>query len=376
MTHANSVLGFCMKKIIFTVTNDLIYDQRMIRICSTLTEAGYEVELIGRKKKGSKALSKRNFKQTRLNCFFQKGKLFYLEYNLRLFLFLLFKKADLFVAIDLDTILPVFGVAKLKNRPITLDAHEYFTETPEVERRPAVKWIWETLARLTIPNLKTGMTVCESLAEVFEKRYGTPFKVVRNVPFKTALVSAEASNTPKVLLYQGYLNEGRGLEYAIEAMQYLEGTELWLAGDGDIAPKLKALVKVLGLEEKVRFLGYVLPEELKAITAKAFLGLNLLENRSLNYYYSLANKAFDYIQAEVPGMHMNFPEYQKINTVFEVAVLMDDLDPEKIAEEVERLLQDEMAYGLLKENCRKAREVFVWEEEKGKLLEFIDYVIG
>ncbi|HJS53916.1 MAG TPA: hypothetical protein VJ765_05210, partial [Chitinophagaceae bacterium] len=95
-----------MKKIIFTVTNELTYDQRMQRICSTLAGAGYDVLLVGRKLKTSPPLSNKHYGQRRLNCCFKKGKLFYTEFNIRLFFFLLFKKMDCICAIDLDTILP------------------------------------------------------------------------------------------------------------------------------------------------------------------------------------------------------------------------------------------------------------------------------
>jgi len=63
--------------IIFTVTNDLTYDQRMERICSTMANAGYKVTLVGRTMPGSVALDKRSYGQVRLNCRYHKGKLFY-----------------------------------------------------------------------------------------------------------------------------------------------------------------------------------------------------------------------------------------------------------------------------------------------------------
>ena len=96
------------KTIIFTVTTDLTYDQRMIRICTSLAKAGYDVILVGRKVSSSKPLTTQPFKQKRIICLFEKGKLFYAEYNIRLFFYLLFKKMDCIGAIDLDTILPSF----------------------------------------------------------------------------------------------------------------------------------------------------------------------------------------------------------------------------------------------------------------------------
>ncbi len=160
-------------------------------------------------------------------------------------------------------------------------------------------------------------------------RYGIHFEVVRNVPLKRSIKTAAPQKNPKILLYQGVLNEGRGLEFAIEAMQQLEGVQLWLAGEGDLSDQLRRLVDQLQLQEKVRFLGYLPPKELAKVTPQAFLGLNLLENKGLSYYYSLANKCFDYIQAGVPSIQMNFPEYTRLNETYETFVLLDTLSCEK-----------------------------------------------
>jgi glycosyltransferase involved in cell wall biosynthesis len=344
----------------------------MIRICTSLARAGYNVELVGRKKPDSLPLPPQSFTQTRLNCFFQKGKFFYIEYNLRLFFFLLFRRRyDLLYSVDLDTLLPATFLHYLKRKPFLLDAHEYFTETPEVERRPGVKRIWEWVARLGIPRMKAGITVCESLAELFEQRYERKFSVVRNVPFRKAFPGKEGKEEPAVILYQGYLNEGRGLESAIRAMQQIPDAQLWLAGEGDLSESLRELAKEQGVDQRVRFLGFVKPDDLARITPRATLGLNLLEARSKSYYYSLANKAFDYMQAGLPAIHMDFPEYRKINEQFEVAILLKKLDEEELTKEIEGLLSDTARYQNMVEECRKAAEVFIWEKEKKELLKII-----
>lgn len=346
----------------------------MIRICSTLSNAGYWVLLIGRTKKSSKNLTQQKFEQTRLNCFWEKGKMFYLEYNIRLFFYLLFSKVDIICAIDLDTILPGFLVTKLKSKPCVYDAHEYFTELPEVVHRPLVRKIWSIIADICIPNIKHCYTVGPSLAVIFEKKYNTKFEVIRNVPFRLRLETnvrdIKVEKGPgKIILYQGVLNEGRGLEFIIEAMQFIENAELWIAGEGDLSLELRELVKTMQLGKKIKFLGFLAPNELKNVTISADVGLNLLENKGLNYYYSLANKAFDYIQAEVPSIHMNFPEYQSINERYGVFHLIDNLKIETIRLALNRLLKDQKYYLELKAACIEAKKDFVWEKEEKKLLE-------
>ena len=139
------------RKIILTVTNDLTYDQRMQRICTSLSDAGYEVELVGRELSTSKPLDKFAFAQTRLKCLFNKGKLFYLEYNLRLFIYLLFHRSDIICAIDLDTIVPCYYAARLRKAKIVYDAHEYFPEVPEVVRRPRIQKVWRWVEKTFVP---------------------------------------------------------------------------------------------------------------------------------------------------------------------------------------------------------------------------------
>jgi len=361
-------------KIICTVTNDLTYDQRMLRICDSLSNAGHEVRLIGRKRNFSIPLKSQTYNQKRLRCFFEKGKLFYLEYNLRLFFFLLFAKFDLVCSVDLDTILPGYLAAMWKKKICVYDAHEYFQEVPEVVNRPFTKWVWENVARFTIPNLTHCYTVCESLAILFEAKYGTRFEVIRNVPLRQKFKKETRRKEGKtVLLYQGVLNEGRGLEEIIRALPSMENVGLWLAGEGDLSLPLRELVKKLSLEKEVQFFGNLRPDELKKITKQATIGLNLLENKGLNYYYSLANKAFDYIQAGLPSINMDFPEYRKINEKFEVFLLIENLEAETIAAAVRKLATDESYYKLLEVNCLKAGREFNWEKEERKLLAFYKF---
>ena len=365
-----------MPRILCTVTNDLTYDQRMIRICGSLARAGYEVLLVGRRRPASRPLRKEPFEQKRLSCFFDKGKLFYLEYNLRLFFFLLATPFDVVCSVDLDTILPGFLSSRIKGKPCVYDAHEYFTEVPEVVRRPAVKRIWEGVARFTIPRLAYAYTVGPGLARLLEERYGTPFAVIRNVPLPIAgpPKSPEPTAGAPIILYQGALNEGRGLEWAIEAMQEVEGAVLWLAGEGDLSANLRRRVQELGLESKVQFLGFIPPNELQALTSKAYIGLNLLENKGLSYYYSLANKAFDYIQAGVPSLNMAFPEYIQLQQEFGVFILLESLSAPAISRAIDGLLRDEEKYQRIRSNCLEAGKSLNWEKEEKRLLAFYQQI--
>lgn len=363
-----------MAHIICTVTNDLSQDQRMDRICTSLSSAGHEVWLVGRQKKDSLPLPDRPYQQIRLQCSRQMGKAFYLEYNLRLLAFLFWNRCDIINAVDLDTLLPCSIIKKWRKTPIIYDAHEYFSQTPEVMRRPEVQKVWEQLALNLIPTVNHCYTVGPQLAKIMGEVYGVHFDVVRNLPMRLpSFTPYNKESGKKIILYQGMLNEGRGLGTAIEAMQYLNGFELWLVGNGDIRKALEKKVKALNIEECVLFHGFIPPDRLKDFTQQAWIGLNLLENNGLSYYYSLANKAFDYIQYGVPSIQMAFPEYQSLQHKYDVFELLKELDARVLADKIKQLAAHTKRYRQLQVNCSIAAKELNWEMEEEKLLAIYDF---
>jgi glycosyltransferase involved in cell wall biosynthesis len=360
-----------VKKLIFTVTNDLSYDQRMHKICTSLSNAGYKIILVGRIRKNSIDFIPSQFSSHRIKCRFNKGKLFYFEYNIRLFFYLLFSSFDVISAVDLDTVMPCYLAAKLKSKPLAYDAHEYFTEVPEVLHRPMVQQVWIYIEKMFIPRIKYLYTVSDGLAEMYKHKYNVDFTVIRN----TALFQEIKTNhsNEQYILYQGMLNKGRGLEAMIEAMKSIDSL-LYLAGDGDIAFDLKEKAKKLNLEKKVKFTGLLTPEELRKFSINAFIGINLLQNEGRSYHFSLSNKFFDYMHAGIPQIAMNLPEYKKLNDQYQIAVLLDDPEPIKIARAIHQLQSDKELYQRLKENSLKARKELCWQNEEKKLIEMYDKI--
>ena len=123
------------KKVIVSVTTDLISDQRVHKTCLTLYNMGYDVLLIGRKFNNidcSEKLYKRPYSVKRFSLIFNKGFLFYAIYNIRLLFFLMSSKFDILLSNDLDTLAPNFISSKIKKKPLVYDSHELFTEVPEL----------------------------------------------------------------------------------------------------------------------------------------------------------------------------------------------------------------------------------------------------
>lgn len=357
--------------IVCAVTNDLVTDQRMQRICSTLATNGYEVTLIGRILASSPKLFDQSFKQVRLRCFINKGFLFYAEYNFRLLIWLLFHRFDIVNAIDLDTIAPAWLSARIKKTKVVYDAHEWFPECPEIVSRPRVYAFWNRMEQFFVPRMDAVYTVSAAIAAVLKEKYGKEVGLVRNMPTKAPTDASSFKST--YLLYQGALNIGRGLPELIAAMKFTN-RPLWIAGAGDIEAELKVLVRREKLESKVKFLGRLQPEDLRRITQEAWLGVNLLENLGYNYYYSLANKFFDYVQAGVPQICVDFPEYRAMCEEFPVAKLLSDIRPEMIAIAIRRLEKHQEEYDALRNACQSAAKEWVWERESVNLLKVYEHL--
>ena len=359
-----------MKRIVVSVTNDLVSDNRVHKVCTSLHIAGFNVVLIGRKLKKSLPV-KRNYKTKRIRLFFNKGFLFYAEYSIRLFFILLFSKTDILLSNDLDTLLPNYLISKIKNKKIVYDSHEYFTQVPELINRKFIQKFWLKLEKKILPNLKHCYTVCESIANEYNKKYYTKFQVVRNVQYKNNIASNVCPlniTNKKIIIYQGALNIGRGIENVIKAMKYIDNVIFVIIGDGDISNNLKKISETENVSNKIIFTGKVPFEKLSSYTKLADLGISLEENAGLNYYYSLPNKIFDYINACVPVLCSDFPEMKNIVEKYKIGFCTNEKNPQKLSKIINNMLYNENEINKWKENLIIASNELCWENEENLLI--------
>jgi glycosyltransferase involved in cell wall biosynthesis len=169
------------------------------------------------------------------------------------------------------------------------------------------------------------------------------------------------------ILYQGAVNIGRCFEFLIPAMKHVNA-RLIICGEGNFFKEAVAIAKENDLEDKVIFKGYVSPDELRNYTLQAYIGVTLFEAIAHSNKMSLANRFFDYMHAGVPQLCVKYPEYERINAEFEIAHLIDEPTPEKIAVGLNYLLQNEGYYLKLQQNCLEARQKYCWQEEEKTLL--------
>lgn len=359
------------KLAIVSVTNDLYTDQRVDKVCRYLVSKDIQVLLVGRKLPTSLPLAERNYQLHQLELFFTKGALFYLEFNIRLFIFLLSKKFDFLVSNDLDTLLACDLAASSKGKKLIYDSHEYFTEVPELQHRKFIKKIWESVEIMTFRNLKNAYTVNESIANIYIQKYKKDFKVIKNLPERKILEKTKSRsdlNLPtdkSILILQGAgINIQRGADELVEAMRILEHCFLVIIGSGDVFPMLKQLVyNDEILNERIRIIDKIPYTEMMQYTFNADLGFTLDKNTNPNYLYSLPNKIFDYLKAGVPVIASDLVEIGKVIRQYQVGEIIKSHSPQDIANCVRELLDDKTKYEQYRKNCSLAIEELNWENQ-------------
>lgn len=360
--------------------NDLVTDQRVHKACLVLREKGYDVLLVGRRKRDSQPMPSRPYSTHRMKLLFEKGIAFYAEYQFRLWWFLLFHKKHLLYSNDLDTLWPNWSNHKLSGAAIIYDSHEIFCEVPELMNNPRKKRIWERLEKRIVPKLKHCITVNNSIAKWFGDKYNVKFNVVRNIgnPPVVDTIKSRAelglSTDKKIVLIQGAgINIDRGAEETVEAMQYVEGALLLIIGGGDVIDTLKRNVKNLKLEEKVKFIAKLPADELFHYTCNADIGVTIDKNNNINYRFSLPNKVFDFINAGVPILASKLPEIQNVIDKYQIGDYIENHEPKHIAEKINEMLNS-AKYSTWKENTKHAKAENNWQIERKVLENIVDSI--
>ncbi|PLS37023.1 glycosyl transferase [Carnobacterium maltaromaticum] len=402
------------RQVLMFVWNHFTNDARVMRSCTTLADNGYFVKLVAIQDKQKKFVKQEqvtpNFLLLRtassISPFililsmvaFIYLILLYQHYYLfvGLFLFISFLwhwkkrmfrivltfigmvKAGLFTSCtivhsnDLNTLLQGVIIKVVKRVPLVYDSHEIHSSRTGYNSK-----IYEKIERYLIKYADVVIHENDTRAQYIHDLYQIDVKVMHNYTTKKDIVRIQQDlkkmlELPKeelILLYQGGIQEGRGLEQLILAMPKVQKGVLVLIGDGKIKPALKKMVATHNLGDRVYFVDKVPLNMLHQYTQQAFIGFQVLNNVCFNHYSAASNKLFEYIMAEVPVIACDFPEMQKVIKKWQVGILVDSHSSQSISRAVNELICNRETYQLLKENCRVAKEHFNWENEQKVLLD-------
>jgi glycosyltransferase involved in cell wall biosynthesis len=371
-----------MTSVIMAVHSDYVHDRRVRNQATSLVEAGYDVTVLCVAQKhdetsaGTTSYTLDGVRLIVHQLKHSSGKMRFREMMRAFGRSMSQMHADVIHAHDLDTLIPCSKAAAQMDAMLVYDSHELYTESIHVAHRPFTKMIWRIVELSRISRADAVITVCQGIAEELKERYRleTLPHVVRNFSDRPELPadgSAPESLTEfkrfhsKCLLYQGYIQRGRGLDAALEALVGIPDWGLVICGQGPYETKLRERAQELHVEDQLLWMGQLDHDTLFSVTRSCDLGLCLIEPISLSYYYALPNKLIEYVQAGLPVVGSNLPEIKRImNEYFIGWILKDDDDLQTLMKSFDSLKNDKK----LEWGMSIAAESLNWQHEKMALL--------
>lgn len=308
--------------------------------------------------------------------------LFYAAFKFLLLYELFKQKADIYFAEEIYSLPYVkfrtfFGKGK-----VYYNSRELYAFLGGLRNRKFIQKIFTFIEKLLIHQVDLVLTTGEMDSDFLFNFYGIKNTlVIRNIPKlktpdKKINLHEKLSISPdtRILLYQGVLIDGRGIELVIENLPKIKNAVFVILGDGVRKLKWKKYAEELNVSEKVFFLGTVPQDELINYTAAADLGICLIENISISYYHALPNKLFEYIMGGLPVVSSALPQMKQIVDQYKVGECIDIETNKNIAELINNLLNDANKLGKYKSNCVEASKELNWDVEfekvKNKLIDF------
>jgi glycosyltransferase involved in cell wall biosynthesis len=281
---------------------------------------------------------------------------------------------------DLNTLPVAAALARRLRVPLTYDAHELYPEISTLSRREAATW--RVLERRLAPRADHVLTVCDSIAEELERRYGIARPaVLLNCPAATGQDASLADGVDKappgapggngsepVILYQGGFAPHRGLETLVRSARELERGTIVLMGWGGLEEELRALIAREGLGDRVRIVGPVPRGEVVSEAARATVGVIPYEPVGLNNTYTTPNKLFDYMAAGLPIAASRLPELTRFVEQGGIGLTFTPGDAGSLAGTLNQMLAAPDRYRQMRERAREASRRYTWEQESSKLL--------
>jgi len=282
--------------------------------------------------------------------------------------------ADVYHAVDLFVLPSTWLAAKLRRRPIIYDATEISTDRAGL--RPVAKivgWVEGFLARrVSRMTTTTGMRAAH-----FRDHYAIPEPAAiqsrpnYREPVTSGQIRAQlppGRQNDVVVLYQGGLQQGRGLFNLLEVAARVEHANFVFLGGGRLEESLKQSVHARGLTERVFFLPAVPAAELHAWTCSADIGIQILENTCLNHYTTDSNKLFEYTMAGLPVVASDFPEIRKVVSEHDLGILVNPGDVNAITDAVRHLVDNRELRARFAFNATRAAPQLSWETQVPVLL--------
>ncbi len=375
-------------KIVMLVLNPFTHDARVHKEASTLAGAGHDVRVLALGKGDVPAYEERSgYRIQRLQLAslrHQGGRLApvrkYYEWLQQVTAVTHAEPAHVYHAHDANTLISAYRPVSRDGARWVYDAHELETGRNFQGSHLAgfYRNFWAMPEKLLIRRVDRVITVNQTIADLLATTYtiATPTVIMNAPPYSRPAKSKrlhEELGIPadqRIVLYQGAVSGGRGVDVALRSLLELPENVTFVAlGDGNARQSLIGLAEALGLGARAYFPGYMPLDELLSYSASADVGLVPFQKTSLSNYYALPNKLLEYAMAGLPVVASDFPEMRRVITAYDVGELVaDPTSPAEIAVAIRRIFANPDRSAAMRDNTRRLAKELNWEHEARKLL--------
>lgn len=385
-----------MKKVTMFVWNNFVNDARVLREATALADSGYAVTVIAKKELTEKNLASSEkiynnvyinrplkwelpaFIRNRTSTSILKKHLPNMLLMLKMIMLGRKYDTDVYHAHDLNTLIQGVVSAKLRlqKKKLIYDSHEVQTSRTHYNFDRIYR-IEKFLLQFTDAVIVENDTRADYHADLYHKRpaalhnYSELYdaETVDAYPLREAYGIA---NDKKIILYQGGMQDGRGLFKLLEAFKKTEHAVLFMIGDGKERENLIAHHKKLNIEDRVYFIDRVPYKELRRYTKAADAGIQFLENTNFNHYSASSNKLFEYLMAHVPVIGSDLPEIARVIKEEQVGLIVESGNADMLLDAINKMINDDDLRNTFKENTKAAKAKYNWENEKSILIDVYD----
>lgn len=290
-------------------------------------------------------------------------------------------KPDVVHGHDVNTLPTAWLASVFAKCPLIYDAHEISTDREGYASfRKIVGWVEKKL----MPRAAGTITTTDIRAKFFALAYKVPRPLVlQNRPRLTRVAKSDKirqqlglTEAWPIVLYQGGLQQGRGLERIVDAAKQVESAYFVFIGGGRLELPLKEQTARLGLEDKVHFIDTASLNELPHYTSSADVGVQAIENTCLNHYSTDSNKLFEYMMAGLPIVATKLPEIRKVVHQFDFGITVPPADTDALAQAIQQLVDDSELRQRYGDNAAKGGLALNWKEQEGKLVSLYENILG
>lgn len=256
------------------------------------------------------------------------------------------------------------------------DSREIYSQLNSLKNRPFARKLIEFREKYLVTYVDK-IVVTADVDETYLKKYfmhNIPYYTIKNLPPQQELKSSdyirrEYNIKPDslVLLYQGWILEGRGLDSLVKAIKDLSFVELVIVGGGEYTDELKKIASSLELENRVHFTGLIPYDHLSKITMSADVGLVLFEDTSISYQNALPNKLFEFIQSAIPVITTNQKTMREVVDNENIGLVVNRLDVDELQKAIHKL-SDSNTRNYYRENILKIRNKYNYELQEVEIL--------